>query len=134
MIYERKEEEIIDELVAKNTWIGDNLDSVYKFPNSSTLKITFSLTALAKKCTEQGIRAFCLSVPPHDIRQETFIPIKCCMKCYALEHHITKDCSKPRDYKICSECSQEGHIWHQCKESKKKCINCSEDHSTLAMK
>ncbi len=40
----------------------------------------------------------------------------------------------PRDYKICSECSEEGHVWHQCQNTTKKYLNCNEDHSTIAMK
>ncbi len=111
VIYDWGEEEIGNELVLKNSWIGDDLDSVYKFPNSSTIKITFSQTSLARKCTEIGLHVFNISIPPHEIKQETFIPIKCCMKCYCLEEHNTRDCPKGKEYKLCSECSNEGHLW-----------------------
>ena len=83
-----KEEEIADELIRKNEWIGDKVDSVFKFPNSSTIKVTFAQSSHAKKSTKRGLLAFNLSIPPSDIKQETFIPIKSCMKCYTLEHHI----------------------------------------------
>ncbi len=135
-IYHRDVEAIKEELGKSNNWIGENVDTIFKFPNSNTVKITFTQTALAKKCTQNGFLAFNLSVPPHQIKQETYeyIPIKCCMKCYKLEDHATRECDKPNGFKICSECGQEGHYWHQCKERKKCCINCGEEHSTLAMK
>ena len=133
-IYDWGEVEIAEELTEKNSWIGYELEIVYKFPNSNTIKLTFSQTQLAKKCTEAGLRAFGISIPPHEIRQETYIPIKTCMRCYKLEDHNTRDCSKDKDYRKCSECSNEGHLWYECKEKVKKCINCMEEHSTLAMK
>ena len=64
----------------------------------------------------------------------TFIAIKTCIKCYSLEQHNTKDCPKNRDFKICSECSNEGHLWFNCKAEQKTCINCGGNHSTMAMK
>ncbi len=136
MIYDHEEEEIKDELILKkkNSWIQDDLDSIFKFPNSSTLKVTISQTILAKKCTEKGLRAFNISIPAHEIKQETFIPVNCCMRCYNLEDHATRDCHKDSRYKLCSECSIEGHLWHECKEKTKKCVNCKEKHSTMAMR
>ncbi len=55
------------------------------------------------------------------------------MKCYALESHSTNECPKSKEFKICSECSAQGHVRHQCQESLKKCLNCGENHSALAM-
>ncbi len=133
LIYERDEDQIKEELIKSNDWIED-VDSVYKFPKSSTIKITFTQTALAKKCTQIGFLAFSISHPSYNVKQETYIPIKCCMKCYQLEDHATRECHMPKDYKICSECSEEGHVWHQCKGKNKCCINCCGDHSTLAMR
>ncbi len=120
VIYEWGTDEIIEELQSKNEWIGDEIDSIYKFPTSNTIKITFRSTQLAKKCTEQGLRAFGISVPSHEIRQETYISIQCCMRCYKLEHHNIRDCPEDTNFKRCSECSTEGHLWYQCKEKKTK--------------
>ncbi len=116
VIYDHEEEEIKDELITKNNWLQDDLDSIFKFPNSSTLKVTFSQTILAKKCTGNGLKAFNISIPIYEIKQETFIPVSCCMRCYNLEDHATRDCPKDPRYKLCSECSSEGHLWHECKE------------------
>lgn len=102
MMYVWEEEEIANELLAKNNWIGDELDSMYKFLNSSTIKITFTQTVLARKCYEMGLRAFSISIIPHEIRQEIYIPLKYCIRCYQLEEHNTRKYPKVRDFKLCS--------------------------------
>ncbi len=56
------------------------------------------------------------------------------MRCYTLEDHATRDCPEDSNFKLCSECSTEGHLWYECREKIKKCVNCNEDHNTLAMK
>ncbi len=61
-------------------------------------------------------------------------PYQMLYKCYALESHFTNECPKSKDFKICSECSAQGHVWHRCQESLKKCLNCGENHSALAIK
>ncbi len=135
VVYEKHILDIGEELIKHNTWIGDDgIADIYKFPNSFTLKITFNQTALAQKCLQTGIKAFGISTPASLIKQETYIPIKCCMRCYTLETHYTSECPMPKDYKICSECSEEGHVWHQCQNKTKKCLNCTEPHSSMAMK
>ena len=58
LIYENSPVDIGDEIMQQNSWIGGQLENVYKFTNSSTIKITFAQTALAKKCTETGLKAF----------------------------------------------------------------------------
>ncbi len=94
-VYERGENEIMEEFKDKNSWIGEeDLDSIYKFPNSNTTKLSFTKTQMAKKCTEVGLKGFGISIPYFDIRQETYIPIQCCLKCYALEDRNTRECPK----------------------------------------
>ncbi len=56
------------------------------------------------------------------------------MRCYKLEDHNARECLKGTEYKICSECSDESHLWYECKGRVEKCINCNEEHSTLAIK
>ncbi len=119
----------------KNDWIKiRDIENIYKFPNSPTIKITFYLPLLAQKCTEKGLKAFKISIPGNEIKLETYIPIKCCMRCYTLEQHYTNECQKSREYKLCSECGTEGHLWHQCVETNKRCVNCGGDNSALQMK
>ncbi len=107
---------------------------MFKFPNSPTIKLTFTQTTLAKKYTEQGLKSFKISGPCHEIKLEIYIPVKSCMKCYTLEDHFTSECPKSQDYKVCSEHSTKGHLWYQCKETNKQCLNCNGNHSTLVMK
>ena len=96
--------------------------------------ITFKHASSAKKCAESGLLAFNLSMPGSNIRQEECFNIVCCMRCYQLEDHATRECRKPKEYQICSECAQVGHIWKNCTSTAKKSVNCSGDHRTLAMK
>lgn len=77
---------------------------------------------------------FAMSISTHQTEQDTHVEIKSCMKCYKIEDHNTSECPKPQDYKICLECSEEGHIWRDCPSEIKKCINFKGDHRTLAMK
>ncbi len=111
LIYENHATEIEEELLRKHDWIQEGeIESVYKFPNSPTLKIIFTMTILVKKSTEKGLKAFKISILGQEIKLETFISIQCCMRCYTLEQHYTNECPKDRDYKICSECSSDGHV------------------------
>ena len=135
VIYERDVADFGEELANKNDWIAlEDIENIYKFPNSPTIKITFYSSLLAKKCTEKGLKAFKISIPATEIKLETYIPIQCCMRCYTLESHYTNECPKSRDFKLCSECGTEGHLWHQCREPNKRCINCNKEHSALQMK
>ncbi len=134
IIYERHIVDIGEEIQNQNSWVGEGVVDVIKFAKSKAIKITFSNITLAQKCTEKGLKAFSISIPAHEIKQETFIPVKCCMKCYTLESHFTNECPKPSTLKICSECSETGHVWHECPNEYKKCLNCGENHSTMALK
>ncbi len=65
MIYERDILEIGEALTEKNQWIGEELESVNKFLNTPPLKIAFTQTLIAKKCTDVGLKTFKISVPVH---------------------------------------------------------------------
>ncbi len=47
-VYERNENEMMDEFSDKNNWIGGDLDSIYKFPKSNTIKLNFTKTQTVK--------------------------------------------------------------------------------------
>ena len=135
VIYEKNVVDIGQQLEDHNSWIGEGgISDIYKFPNSYTLKVTFSMTTLAQKCLETGIKAFGISIPANMIKQETYIPVKCCMRCYVLEQHYTSECPRSKEFKICSECSDDGHVWHECQSDTKKCLNCNGKHSSMAMR
>ncbi len=117
--------DIAFEMEARNPWLEGDIEQIFMFPNLPTVKIIF---------TQSDFLAFNISVPANNIKQETYIHIKCCMRCFQLEGHTTRDCKKSRDYKLSSEYSQEGHLWHHCLEEVKKCVNGKEPHSTMAMR
>lgn len=133
-IYNNSEEEITRELKLHNEWIQEGIDAVFKFPNSKTLKITFTQAILASKAQEHGLKLLQMKIPKHQINQEKYYNIKMCFRCYKLDDHFTNTCPMTTDYKICSECSQEGHTWKECTSNTKTCINCKEEHRTMSMK
>lgn len=57
LIYEWSTVEIGEELKRQNSWMGEELEGVYKFPNSPIIKLTFTQTIFAKKYTEIGLKA-----------------------------------------------------------------------------
>lgn len=133
-IYSNAEEEIVEELSDKNPWMAGEIDLLFKFPNSKTIKITFSQTSLAKKAQNTGLRMFQMSIPSHSIKQEKFYNIQTCFRCYAIEDHFSNQCNQSPDFKICSECAETGHTWKECKSQTKTCVICKGDHRTLAAK
>lgn len=133
-IYNNEEEDIREELKHQNEWIGNSITETFKFPKSNTIKITFDHQEKARKSTMQGLLLYNMRVPPHQIQQDEYINLQTCMKCYQIEDHHTNQCPKDPEFKICSECGEEGHHYRNCSNQHKRCINCKEPHRTLAMK
>lgn len=133
--YSHSLEEIQEEIYRINEFTEGCIDAVYKFPSSRNIKITFSSTVPALKAQEAGIKMFYTRVSPHQIQQEEYFDLQNCLKCYMIQDHATSQCPKEKEYKVCSECSEEGHTWQNCPPgSAKRCINCKGDHRTLAYK
>lgn len=133
-IKDNTEEKIIQEIYNNNEYAENEIDTIFKFPRSRIMKISFKRAETAKKATEQGLKMFHMRVPHYNIKREEYTPVQTCFKCYELESHVTSKCPKARDFMICSECSSEDHTWQRCPSSIKKCINCHGDHRTLAYK
>ncbi|MPC77104.1 hypothetical protein E2C01_071549 [Portunus trituberculatus] len=132
MIYENSPEEIMEEIERAQGWA--KVAEVFKFPRSSTIKITFRSNEMSQKATTCGILMFNMSVPPNQIRQEIYIPIISCNRCYVVESHTTNQCPQPATYKRCSECASGDHTFRDCPTQDKKCINCGGPHSARAMR
>lgn len=131
-IHGNTERNIKEEIEHHNEWVGDI--KVVKFGKDNTIKITFSDTTKAKKAQETGLKLFSMRIPSYNIKQDEYIGIMTCMRCYTMEDHSTAQCNKDREAKICSECSSRNHTWRECDAgSNKKCITCEGPHSTLAM-
>lgn len=118
-IYSNEEHQIKEEIIKENGWV-ESIDKIFKFPKSNIIKVTFNETSKAQKAQEKGLLMFSMRVPTHDIKQDTYFNIMTCLKCYKMEDHSTAQCEKERNYKICSECSKEGHIWKECESTTKK--------------
>lgn len=131
-IFSHSEPEIKEEIINGNEWVED-INQIYKFPNSNTLKVTFQETTKAQKAQEYGLKMFDMRISPHSIEQDTFLNLVTCMKCYQVEDHTTRNCPKEATYKICSCCSSLDHTWQECKTEKKTCINCQGEHVSVAM-
>ena len=132
LVLEHSEEEIAAEVGAQHTWA--KAESVFKFPRSTTAKITFRSGDMARKAMLEGLHLFQIHIAGHQMRQEVYIPLLTCNKCNAVEDHPTSSCPKPASYMRCSECSEEGHIFRNCTAASKKCLNCGGDHSARAMR
>ena len=100
-IYSNNEQAILEETQNKNDWVGD-LVKVYKFPDMNIIKISFDETSKALKALECGLKMFNLKVPNYEIKQDKYISILTCFRCYKMEDHPSSQCNKNRDYKICS--------------------------------
>ena len=133
-IYSNEKNKIKEEIAEHNDYITlEDIEDIIKFPKSNTIKLIFQQSSTAKKARNAGIKLFSMSIPHHQIKEEIFVNINTCMKCYVMEDHYTSQCPKPKEFQICSECGEDDHTWQRCKNETKKCINCKGDHRTLAM-
>ena len=98
--------------------------------NKQLLKIIFSDQEEAKLIAKNRFTLFHVRVPPYNIVIDEFIEVPMCMKCYVMNDLSTRRCTSTTV--ICSECSQTGHTWTDCKTGTKMCINCSGNHRTTA--
>lgn len=131
-IYRETEDEIKKMIEDNNKWA--KVDKVTKFPKPSTMKITFTSVDMSAKACAHGLLMSHLTIPSYNIKQEIFIEIKTCFKCYSLGTHDTAACTQPNDYKICSRCSSNEHTFKNCQSNTLRCVNCKGAHSTLAFK
>lgn len=136
VVFENSEEDIKEEVVKQQSWA--KVIRVTKFPNrqrqNNTFKIELEESNIAEKAEGSRLLMFQMSITPNQIRREQYTPLLTCLKCYKIEDHITKDCNMPPDYKICSECCSPGHTYRECQSQVKKCINCGDNHRTMAMR
>lgn len=129
-------EDIKQELEKENEWI--RVEEVVKIKDyTHIIKIRLEEISMAQKAQQHGILAYNMAISPNQIEQEKYVHIRTCFNCYQMEDHLTKECPYS-DLKICSECSETGHTYKDCKNSEKACINCKRNgnqanHRTLAM-
>lgn len=117
-ISNNEERNIQNEIKDHNEWVTE-ITSVNKFSSGNMIKVTFSDSLQAKKAQTAGIKRFSLKVPEYNIKQDMYYYINVCLKCYALDSHNTNQYDKDSNYKICSECSMQGHTWRECTATEK---------------
>lgn len=121
-----------DELVRSNDWM--EVDEIIKIKNyTHVMKIVFKDICSTERALRDGFLLFCMRVSPDQIKQETFTPLMTCFTCFKYERHSTYQCPDRGMVTLCSECSESGHTWRECKSTTKKCVNCGGPHRTLAM-
>ena len=130
LIYQNSVEDIVTEMEHSNIWL--RIDSLYKFPNSRTIKVTCEDQEMVRKALSCGLLMFNLSIHISMIQQEEFVNLTVCYRCYKWNEHTAMSCCQDKNYKICSLCSTVGHVFHECTNSIKCCINCRGNHSTLS--
>ena len=134
-IFQKEENELVLEINRCNQWL--KVTKVSKFTNGFHIKIECNEVRMANLCIDNGVLMYSFSYPPRSISiqrhktSESNIK-KFCLRCYAFNDHLTANCTKPRDYTICSECSSTNHNWRNCSSSAKMCINCHGDHRTMS--
>ena len=112
------EKDIKDELKRLQPWC--EIKEIIKFRNLTHIfKIVFEETNMAKKAINNGLLLFNMKIAPDQIEQETYVHIKMCYNCYAIEDHAIFNCPN-KNKKICSECSKEDHTRRECTSEIKK--------------
>ncbi len=127
MILENEEKDLIQEINDKNEWA--KVQSLIKI-NGKNIKMTFADTSMVEKALEKGLLCCNMSITPNQINRENFTEITTCFKCYKYNTHTTNECKKPTT--LCSCCCSPDHHWRECTSTIKKCLNCGENHHTLA--
>ncbi len=94
------EEEIQEEIKTKNISINEEIDSLIKFSNKNIIKIQYKQSSLARMAIEQGISAFNMSIPNHNIKQEEYRQIKTCIRCYKINMILQANVRKEKSIKF----------------------------------
>ena len=93
----------------------------------------FNNTQDADKAVQDGLQIKYQKFQNRNIEKEVFVPVVPCYRCYSYEHQ-KRNCPKSDQYKICSNCAGEDHTYNDCNVEFFKCINCGQNHRTLAAK
>ena len=131
MIDDFEIDEIKNSIEDLNPWA--RVREVIKMPTTSKmLKIQFSSTQMVQQALKEGVVVLYQKIPPRRIEKEIFVRVQPCNNCFGYSHE-TKNCTI-RKMTLCAFCGEEGHKQQQCKSETPKCINCGENHKTLAAK
>ena len=97
------------------------------------MKLVCANVCTAGEIIDKGLTIFNQRFAGKSLEKEMYINATPCFKCYMYDH-VTKKCQTSEGYKVCSECSEQGHRFDQCRSQTKKCLNCGQPHETMAFK
>jgi hypothetical protein len=121
--------EIKDEITRLQNWI--QVQDVIKIKDyTHIIKIITTDTTIAQRILTEGFSMFNTRITPTQCEQEKYTHILICYKCYKFEDHPTHKCTNTTP--SCSECASNDHTHIQCNSTYKKCLNCHQEHRTLA--
>jgi hypothetical protein len=121
--------EIQEEIQRIQPWL--KISEVVKIRDyTHVLKLVTTDTTITQRVLRDGFLMFNTKITPQQCQPEKFIHLLICYKCYKIEDHPTHQCTA--DVSVCSECGERGHIYTQCINTQKKCLNCDGNHRTLA--
>ena len=72
-LYDHCSDEIIGEIHQHNDWA--KLSEVFKFPNSRSIKLVFTHSALVEMCLSRGLNMFFMHVPGSHIKKKTHVEL-----------------------------------------------------------
>ena len=94
------------------------------------MKVRLGTSAMAHKVLGNGLPVLNQRVKPNQIEREIFVKITPCTNCYKYDH-VTSRC--PQEKMLLSAfCRGRNHKQKDCKKETPKCLNCGEQHRTLA--
>ena len=116
-LFQKDQDELVFEFTRCNQWL--KVSKVSKFTNGYHIKIECDEVRMANQCLEHGVLLYSFSYPPrmislHQNKTSASNLKKFCFRCYAYNDHLTITCTKPHDYKICSEYSSSNLNWRNC--------------------
>ena len=129
-IMELSVEELVTELNESNDHL--KVTNVFKFPSGKTFKFECESAEMALNCLERGLLLLNLSISPMYLSLEESRDVLYCFKCYEINSHKSTSCPRLSDFKICSLCASENHIFENCESDFRKCLNCSGKHPSMS--
>lgn len=122
-------EELKQEITSQQSWL--QIQEIVKIKHyTHVMKIITTDTTIAQRVLTDGFYLYNTKITPSQCEQERYTHLLICYKCYKMEDHPTHQCTATTP--SCSECAAKDHIHTQCTNPLKKCLNCQNDHRTLA--
>ena len=107
------------------------VEEVFVFPTTSKImKVRLGTSAMAQKVLLNGLLVLNQRVKPNQVEKEIFVKITPCTNCYKYDH-VTSRCPQEKMI-LCAFCGGEDHKQKDCKKETPMCLNCGEQHRTLA--